>query len=46
MPAHSSILAWQIPWAEEHGVLKSMGHKESDMTKQLSLVMFTEREFK
>ena len=26
MATHSSILAWKIPW----------GHKESDMTKQLS----------
>ena len=22
---HSSILAWEIPWIEEHGVLQSMG---------------------
>ena len=22
---HSSILAWTIPWTEEHGGLKSMG---------------------
>ena len=27
MATHSSILAWRIPW----------GHKESDMTEQLSL---------
>ena len=26
---HSSILAWRIPWTK--------GHKESDMTEQLSL---------
>ena len=25
MAAHSSILAWGIPWAEEHGRLQSMG---------------------
>jgi len=25
MAAHSSILAWRIPWAEEPGELKSMG---------------------
>ena len=27
MPTHSSILTWRIPW----------GHKESDMTEQLSI---------
>ena len=25
MAAHSSILAWKIPWAEEPGRLQSMG---------------------
>ena len=25
MAAHSSILAWRIPWAEEPGGLQSMG---------------------
>ena len=25
MATHSSILAWQIPWAEEPGGLQSMG---------------------
>ena len=25
--AHSSILAWRIPWIEEPGRLQSMGHK-------------------
>ena len=29
----SSILAWEIPWTEEPGVLWSMGHKESDVTE-------------
>ena len=24
-PTHSSILAWKIPWTEEHGSLQSMG---------------------
>ena len=28
MAAHSSILAWRIPWTEVHGVAK-----ESDMTE-------------
>ena len=35
MATHSSILAWRIPWTEELGGLRSMGHKESDMTEQL-----------
>ena len=35
MAAHSSILAWEIPWAEEPGGLQSMGlqrvgHDSSD----------------
>ena len=25
MATHSSILAWQIPWTEEHGGLESTG---------------------
>ena len=25
MATHSSILAWKIPWSEEHGRLQSMG---------------------
>ena len=34
MAAHSSILAWEIPWTEEPGVGYSpWGHKESNMTK-------------
>ena len=33
MAAHSSMLAWRIPWTEEHGGLQSTGHKESDMTE-------------
>ena len=32
MAAHSSILAWEIPWTEEPG--RSRGHKESDTTCQ------------
>ena len=30
--AHSSILAWEIPWTEEPGGLQSMGLQESDTT--------------
>ena len=34
MAAHSSILAWKIPWTEEPGGLHSpWGHKESDTTE-------------
>ena len=36
MVTHSSILVWQIPWAEEPGKLQSIGLKESDITEQLS----------
>ena len=35
MAIHSSILAWRIPWTEEPDGLQ--GHKESDMTGQLTL---------
>ena len=30
MTTHSSILAWEIPWAEKPGGLQSMGSQESD----------------
>ena len=33
--AHSSILAWRIPWTEEPGGLQPMGLQESDTTEQL-----------
>ena len=36
METHASILAQRIPWTEEPGRLQSMGHKELDMTEQLS----------
>ena len=35
MATHSSILAWKIPWTEEHGGLVHVV-AESDMTEQLS----------
>ena len=37
MAAHSSILAWIIPWTEEPGGLQLMGSQESDMTKATSV---------
>ena len=33
MAAHSSILAWKIPWTEEPGRLQYMGQNESDTTE-------------
>ena len=32
MATHSSVLAWEIPWAEEPGELQSMESQESDTT--------------
>ena len=32
MAAHSSILAWKIPWTEEPGRLWSMGSQRVDQT--------------
>ena len=32
MATYSSMLAWEIPWAEEPGGLQSIGCKELDMT--------------
>ena len=38
MAAHSSVLAWQIPWSEEPGGLQSTGvTKSPDTTEQLTL---------
>ena len=33
MLAHSSILAWKIPWTEEPGGLQFIGCKESDVAE-------------
>ena len=40
MATHSSIFAWRITLAEEPGRLQSVGHKEQDMTEQLTLSLF------
>ena len=32
MVTHSSILAWEIPWTEKPGKLKSMVSQDSDTT--------------
>jgi len=42
MAAHSSILAWRIPWTEEPGGLQSMGSQKgwsqsSDLTTLMIL---------
>ena len=29
MATHSSLLAWETPWTEEHGGLQSMGSQKS-----------------
>ena len=31
MATHSSILAWEIPWTEEHGRLQTMGFAKSQI---------------
>ena len=43
MAAHSSTLAWKIPWAEEPGGLQSMGSLRvgQDWAILLSLLTFT-----
>ena len=41
MAAHSSVLAWRIPWTEEPGGLQSMGCKESDMSEWLTTALET-----
>ena len=33
MTAHSSIIAWEIPWTEELGELQSMGWNELDTSE-------------
>ena len=38
MATHSGILAWRIPWTEKPGSLHPCGHKELDMTEQLSSI--------
>ena len=40
MAAHSSILAWRIPWTEELGGLQSTGLKELDTTERLHFILF------
>ena len=37
MAAHSSILAWRIPWTEEPVGYSPWGRKELDMTEAISM---------
>ena len=37
MAAHSSILAWRIPWTEESGGLWSLGLQSQTLLKRLSM---------
>ena len=37
MATHSSILAWRIPWTEEHGRLQSMGSQRVGHDRETSL---------
>ena len=41
MAAHSSTLAWKIPWMEEPGRLKSMGSLGVGHNRVTSLSLFT-----
>ena len=43
MATHSSILAWRILWTQEPDGLQSMGSKESDMVKWVTLSHFHSR---
>ena len=33
MATHSNILAWEIPWTQEHGGLQPRGSRELDMAE-------------
>ena len=35
MAAHSSTIAWRIPWTEEPGGLQPMGSQELDTTERV-----------
>ena len=43
MAAHSSTLAWKIPWTEEPGRLQLWGREESDMTERLRFYFLLSR---
>ena len=39
MATHSSTVAWKIPWMENLVDCSPWGHKESDKTEQLHLML-------
>ena len=41
MAAHSSILAWKIPWTEEPGGLQPIASQNQTQLKQLSKQVYT-----
>ena len=41
MAAHSSILAWRIPWTEEPRGLSSMGSQSRTRLKRLSMHLYS-----
>ena len=43
--AHSSVLAWRIPWTGKPGHLQSKDCKESDTTEQLSFTHYYFKSF-
>ena len=45
MATHSSILAWEIPWTEEPGVLQSMG-KQMNQTQFSAKQQHTREHYK
>ena len=44
MATHSSILAWKTPWMWSLAGYSPWGHKESDMTEQLTFQYFKKQE--
>ena len=48
MATHSSILAWKIPWTEEHGGLQSMGSQRvrHDWGTSLSFTFPCDKDFR
>ena len=42
MTAHSSILAWKIPWQKSLVGYGTMGHKESDPIEHVYVHMYME----
>ena len=45
MATHSSILAWEIPWAKETGGLQSIGLQRVRHDKPLSTAQHIQRYF-